>query len=778
MKLTIPEIAAITGGTVIGSPSGATYTALLTDSRSLDSASGTVFCAIRTDSSDGHRYIDQMARAGVDAFIVEDLPARLPSGCAAIRVPSVSRAIEAIGVWCRDALSGTVVAVTGSAGKTVVKEMIYRGMLGVRRVHRSPRSWNSRLGVPLTLTEMPADTEVAVVEVGIDSPGDMEAHARMLRPQVGVLTAITGEHAAGFNSTEAKIREKARLFASCDIIFYDSSSPLSGRVLHDMYPAKRLVAIEGLGADDTDNRLAAAVAGELGAPGVAPTAPVSSRLDVHEGVNDCLMVYDNFTHDLRSLRSALDFMRRRAVSRRSNTVVLGDLLHAPADDPTAMYTAAGAMMARFGIGRVIAAGQEAAAYSDCLTAVPRVESTTDFCTDYDIALFSCETILIFGGSEAGFADIRDRLENPRHDTVMEVNLDALVHNFNHYRSLLHPTTGIIAMVKASAYGTGAPGVAHTLQAQGAAYLAVAVADEGVELRRAGIDMPIMVLNPITTNYKALFDYRLEPSVFSMTELHTLLARAERFGVKDYPVHIKLDTGMHRVGFVADELPELVETLKGAPRLRVATIFSHLATADCLDLDDYTARQLDSFKSMSEYVQSALPYPTRRHVLNTAGAMRYPDNQYDLVRPGIGLYGVSPLPGPSPLRVVASLYTTIFSIKHWDAGTTIGYGCRGRLTRPSVIATLPIGYADGLDRHLSCGRASFFVRGVRCPVVGNICMDQCMIDVTDVPGAATGDRVEIFGEHVPVEEIAATLGTIPYEILTSVSPRVKRIYFRE
>jgi len=778
MNLTLTEIAAITGGAVIGSPDKGTYTSLLIDSRSLDTPEGTVFCAIRTDSSDGHRYIAALAHAGVDAFLVEDLPTPLPAGCTAIRVPSVTRAIESIGTYLRDGFTGTMVAVTGSAGKTVVKEMLCRGLLGVRRIHRSPRSWNSRLGVPLTLAEMPAGTEVAVVEVGIDSTGDMEAHARMLRPQVGVLTAITDEHDAGFSSLEAKVREKARLFDSCDTIFYDSTSPLAGRILHAMYPSKRLVAVEGSGAADTDNRLAAAVAEHLGAPAVAPTAPVSSRLDVHEGVNDCLMVYDNFTHDLRSLRSALDFMRRRAVARRTNTVVLGDLLHAPADDPAALYRAAGDMMARYGIGRVIAAGAEAAAYASELGAVHRVESTPDFCADYDIDLFSGETILIFGDTDAGFADIRDRLESPRHDTVLEVNLDALVHNFNYYRSLLRPSAGIIAMVKASAYGTGAPGVARTLQAQGAAYLAVAVADEGVELRRAGIDMPIMVLNPITTNYKALFDYRLEPSVFSLLELQTLLSRAGRFGVTDYPVHIKLDTGMHRVGFIESELTALTEALRNQSRLRVATIFSHLATADCLDRDDYTEAQLDAFERMSSRILDALPYPARRHVLNTAGAMRYPGRQYDLVRPGIGLYGISPLPGPSPLRVVASLYTTIFSLKHWDAGTAIGYGCRGVLARPSVVATLPIGYADGLDRHLSCGAASFIVRGVRCPVVGNICMDQCMIDVTDVPEVALGDRVEIFGAHAPVETLADTLGTIPYEILTSVSPRVKRIYFRE
>ena len=776
MNLTLTEISSIVHGTLAGAaPDDTRYTTLLTDSRSLGDPRGCVFCALHTDASDGHRYIADMARAGVRAFIVEQLPASAHPEAAYVVVPSVIRAIEAIGTHIRDHFDGTLVAITGSAGKTVVKEMLYRDLLGHTEVYRSPRSWNSRLGVPLALADMPGDCRVAILEVGIDSPGDMETHAHMLRPDLGILTAITAEHDAGFSSREAKVREKARLFASARAIIYDSTAPLSGLTLHRLYPDRELIAVEGGSAADTDNRIAARAAEWLGAPASAPSEPVSSRLDVHDGVNDCLMIYDNFTHDLPSLRSALDFMRRRAVERRSSTVILGELLRPAGSDAEEVYARAAAMMADFGVERVIYVGEHMPA---SLRRLPRAEATANFCADYDIDSFSAETILIFGDAADGFDDIRDRLESPRHDTVLEVNLDSLVHNFNYYRSLLEPQTGIIAMVKAQAYGMGAPGIARTLQAQGAAYLAVAVIDEGVELRRAGITMPIMVLNPITTNYKALFDYRLEPSVFSRGELDTLLRRAERWGIEDYPVHIKLDTGMHRVGFVEDELDGLATALNAQSRLRVATVFSHLATADCLDQDDYTDMQLSAFRRMSDRLIGSLPYPVRRHVLNTAGAMRYPAHRYDLVRPGIGLYGVSPLPGPSPLKVVASLYTTIFSIKRWDAGTTIGYGRRGVLTRPSVIATLPIGYADGLDRHLSCGAGRFIVRGVSCPVVGNICMDQCMIDVTDVAGVELGDRVEIFGANAPVEAIADTLGTIPYEIIASISPRVKRIYVRE
>lgn len=789
MNLTLEDISRITHGTPGGSDNTARIVStLLTDSRSLASPDGAMFCAIATGSSDGHHYITDMLRRGVRMFMVEHVPDALAAapGAAWIQVGSVRDAIAAIGSAIRDAYSGTLVAITGSAGKTVVKEMIYRALLPCGGVYASPRSWNSRLGVPLALTEMPADTHTAIIEVGIDSTGDMETHARMLRPDIGVLTSITAEHDGGFASREEKIREKLRLFAACPVIVYDNSDPMVAAIVGEMYPDRRLAGVNAQDPDATDRAIATAVLTELHADTAAigridGTAPVSSRLDVHEGINDCMMICDNFTHDLRSLRSALDFARRRAIAQRTDTVIMSDLLHPDTADTAALYARAAAMLADFGITRLIAVGPELKKHSNTLAPIPRVEYTPDadsFLRDYDINSFSSETILIAGEPKGAFHAIKDRLESPRHDTIFEINLDSVVHNFNYYRSLLRSGTGLVAMVKASAYGTGAVGIARTLQAQGAAYLAVAVVDEGVELRRAGITMPIMVLNPITTNYKALFDNRLEPSVFSMREFELLRREARRCGAAHFPVHIKLDTGMHRVGFLEDELPALAETLLATDELRAASIFSHLATADCLDMDDYTDMQLDTFDRASGYLMQRLPNPVKRHILNTAGIMRYPDRQYDLVRLGIGLYGVSPVPGNSPLKPVASLLSTIISIKHWPAGTTVGYSRRGVLTRPSVIATIPIGYADGVDRHLGCGASSFVVRGVECPTVGNICMDQCMIDITDVPDAAIGDSVEIFGCRMPVERLAATLGTIPYELLASVSPRVKRIYYRE
>ena len=403
---------------------------------------------------------------------------------------------------------------------------------------------------------------------------------------------------------------------------------------------------------------------------------------------------------------------------------------------------------------------------------------SEFLSKYDIDRFNSELILIKGAPDSGFSCIKDVLESPRHDTIMEINLDAAAHNFNYYRSLLAPGTGLIAMVKASAYGVGSLELAKTLQSCRAAYLAVAVADEGVELRRAGITMPILVLNPITNNYSALFDRRLEPTVFSLKEYFTLKNEARRRGITNYPIHIKLDTGMHRLGFIQSELPELCRYLSDPSVLRVESVFSHLATADCIDMDDYTEMQLNNYASMTDLMLSLMPYPFKRHILNTAGISRYPQYHYDMVRLGIGLYGVDPLGENPALETVARLSTTVIAKRSWPAGTTIGYGRRGLLKRDSVVATIPIGYADGIDRHFGCGAASFAVRGTMCPTIGSICMDLCMIDVTDVPGVQVGDVVEIFGPAAPIHRLSDVQGTIPYEILTSVSPRVRRIYFRE
>ena len=764
-------------------PADGVVTDFLFDSRSLEDPSGTLFCAISTDSCDGHTFIPLLYRSGVRMFMVDHLPEFHDSYADAtfIVTDSVPDAIAALASAHRNRIAGTVAAITGSAGKTVVKELIYHTLcLATDNAARSPRSWNSRLGVPMSLLEAPADSRVVLIEAGIDGCGDMEHHAAVIRPETGILTSITAEHDSGFASREMKIREKLKLFKDARTIIYDATDSCVDRIVRETYPDTRLMPVKASHDEDIDRAIADAFLKTQGMSLPADIECVSNRIDVHEGVNDCMMFYDAFTHDLRSLRQSLDMMRRRSTSTRTSTLILSDLLHGPTADLPALYDCLARTAAVYGISRVIAIGPELKKYlkgKEYGLEVENVSTVDDFLKEYDINRFSSESILIAGSPATCFTKIKAALEAPRHDTIFEIDLDAVVHNFNYYRSLLKPGTGLVGMVKASAYGTGALEVAKTLQAQGASYLAVAVVDEGVELRRGGITMPIVVLNPVTTNYPALFRYRLEPSVFSLRELHILVDEARKNGINSFKAHIKLDTGMHRVGFVEDEIPDLIEALTQSPEMRVASVFSHLATADCPDQEAYTQLQLDTYDRLSQRIADALPYRPLRHLLNTAGIMTHPEYQYDMVRLGIGLYGVSPLGHDDHIKPVATLKSTVISLHRWPAGTTIGYGRRGVLQRESLIATVPIGYADGLNRKLSRGAASFIVRGTECPTIGNICMDQCMIDVTDAKNVSIGDEVEIYGKNMPVEHLAEVLDTIPYELLTWVSPRVKRVYYR-
>lgn len=757
---------------------------ILTDSRSSTDTTDALFFAIRTDVNDGHRYLADLYRRGVRAFVVDHIPDIMLHAADAdfIVVDDVSRALKQIARRVREEFRIPVVGITGSRGKTVVKELLFHALTkaGVK-VARSPRSWNSQLGVPLSIWQLEPDTDIAVFEAGIDRVGQMAGLAEIIRPNIGIMTEITDEHENGFTSREEKIVEKAALFSSCDTIICPAADTVACDIIKSLYPGKTVICV---GSGDNLNRSLAAEA--LKVLGYDPTLAndideVSTRLDVYDGVNDCLMIYDEFSNDLDSVGRALDFMMRRTTTSRRNTLITGDLLHRPDADTQKLYRQFADMLKSRGIDRLIAIGEEIGRHADAfdpMMATEFVRDTDRFISDYDISRFDSELILIKGDKD--FAAIKDLLEKPRHQTIFEVNLDSVVHNYNAFKSLVKSSTGIIAMVKASAYGTGSLEIAKTLQSQGASYLAVAVVEEGVALRRAGITMPIMVLNPMTTNYQALFNYRLEPAVFSLRELDILLEHARLHDMHGYPIHIKLDTGMHRVGFIPTEIEALAKVLNETDRVATSSVFSHLATADCLDENAYTQSQFDSFEAMTGRLKSLLKNDFRRHILNTAGIMRFPGYQYDFVRLGIGLYGISPLPPEEThidLRPVASLNSTIISLKTWDADTTIGYSRRGQVKSPSVIATIPIGYADGIDRHFGCGRSSFIVNGKPCPTIGNICMDLCMIDVTGAD-AKIGDRVEIFGKDAPVENLATARGTIPYEILTSVSPRVHRIYYRE
>lgn len=796
---------------------------LLTDSRSLTFPRTSLFFAIPTKENDGHRYVRQLYDTGVRNFVVNRVPQEMEGVRDAnfLVVPDTVGALQQVARRLTPR-AAEVVAITGSAGKTTIKEWLFQMLEPTCAVTRSPRSYNSRIGVPLSLWEVAPKTDVAIIEAGVSHTGEMQPLAEIIDPDTVIFTNLGPEHSHGFASPLEKAREKALLARAPHVrtLIYCTDSELIAEVLKDIDVPHRLswsrrdpqapIFIEKTETSGPMTLVSYRFKGEshaltvpfisdgeledafhalayLLSRGIAPEEiaamfttlhPIATRLNVSDGVNGCTLIYDSYTSDYSSLLPALDFLRRRLADGRTSTVILSDLRHE--SRRPGVYGDIARLLRATGIRRVIGVGPEMQANIAMFGPdAVAFSSTSELLKSLSTSDFQNETILIKGAPEFGFERLPEMLEARKHETVLEVNLDAVVKNFNYFRSHLAPGTGLIAMVKASGYGAGSYEIAKTLQAQGAAYLAVAVLDEGIELRQRGITMPIIVMNPKVVNYRSMFAYRLEPEIYSMEMLRDVAREAAKNRISQYPLHIKLDTGMHRMGFVEEELPEMLDFLATQDNVTIASVFSHLATADCPDMDDYTLLQLDRFKSYTDYIAERWPKPFLRHVLNSAGILRFPQYGYDLARLGIGLYGANTLPPEMerPLANVSTLRTVIIALRHWRKGETIGYGRRGVLERDSVIATIPIGYADGMNRHFGNGNITVLVGGKEAPTVGNICMDACMIDVTGID-CHVGDAVEIFGPNMSVQRLADVLGTIPYEVLTSVSPRVKRVYYRE
>lgn len=808
-----------------GSGKDIEITTLLTDSRELEDAAGTLFFAIATRGNDGHRYIPELYRRGVRAFVVTRIPEGMEhhDDAVFIVVDDVVKALQRVAA--RDAgFGGHLLAVTGSRGKTTLKEWIFQLMEPLDDISRSPRSYNSQIGVPLSMWELNPAARLGIIEAGISRVGEMQSLAECIQPDTVIITNIGSAHAEGFPDEYVKACEKARL-ASLPVtgtVIYGKDYTLIDRAVKEMAPGKQILLwsytddtadlyIRKGEVSDGMTRLICCYKGKeftIQAPleserdyenaanalafmlyrGVTPEViaerfahlhKIGTRLNVIEGVNGCVLIHDSYTSDFSSLRPALHFARRRRPQDSGLTLILSDLQH-ESPDLDELYGRIARLVSGAGVTRFIGIGPVISRYGGLFG--PNSEfykDTAEFMRHRSASDFENETILIKGSPEARFEDIVEMLEARRHETVLEVNLDAMVSNYNYFRRHLPSETGIVCMVKASGYGAGSYEIAKTLQDCGASYLAVAVLDEGIELRRKGISMPVMVMNPRVANYRAMFANHLEPEIYSMAMLEDVIREADKNGVENYPIHIKLDTGMHRMGFVEEELPALMDILASTAAVKARSVFSHLATADCPDMDDYTELQLGRFRKWTDYIQSRSDHKILRHVLNSAGILRYPEHHYDMARLGIGLYGANTLPPEmeEPLAVVSTLRTVIIAIREWKAGETIGYGRRGVLTRDSRIATIPIGYADGMNRHFGRGAISVTVNGRQAPTVGNICMDACMIDVTGID-CKVGDAVEIFGRQTPLSRLSDLLDTIPYEILTSVSPRVKRVYFRE
>ena len=830
MNYSIEKITTLIGARRIGE-TDAQIGWLLTDSRSLCFPEETLFFALKSTRNDGHRYIEDLYRRGVRNFVVEakGIAEYCPNGSVTtmadanfLIVPSPLAALQRLAERHRDEFNIPIVGITGSNGKTMVKEWLYQLLLPSQKIVRSPRSYNSQIGVPLSVWLLNEQTEIGIFEAGISQPGEMMALRDIIQPTIGVLTSLGSAHQENFRSMEEKCLEKLELMHDTEAMVYCSDNDIVSRCIRRMqYKGEKIAwsqcdeqvalfvkRIENKGqsarityiwqgeentysipfideASIEDTITCAAVALRLGlTPGqladrMPKLEPVAMRLEVKEGQRGCLLINDSYNSDINSLDIALDFMQRReSAGSLTKTLILSDIFQT-GTPPDKLYAQVSDLAVKRGINKFIGIGPELSAQADRIQIADKqfFADVNHFLSSDAFAALHHELILLKGARPFGFDQITEQLEQKVHETILEVNLNAVVENLNYYRSFLKPETKMVCMIKADGYGAGAVEIARTLQDHRVDYLAVAVADEGVTLRKAGITANIMIMNPEMTAFKTMFDYDLEPEVYSFRLLDALIKAARKEGITGWPVHIKLDTGMHRLGFdPVDDMDELIDRLKHQNAVIPRSVFSHFVGSDSDDFDSFSAQQFALFEEGSSKLQSAFSHKILRHIDNSAGIEHFPERQLDMCRLGLGLYGIDSRDNRI-LNTVSTLKTTILQMHHVPAGETVGYSRKGKLDRDSVIAAIPIGYADGLNRHLGNRHGYCLVNGQKAEYVGNICMDVAMIDVTDIP-CQEGDQVEIFGEHLPVTVLSDAIDTIPYEVLTGVSNRVKRVYFQD
>ena len=785
---TISEIATLTGAHRLGDKE---YQIdwLLTDSRSLCFPESTLFFALRSVRGDGHRFIEELYNRGVRNFVVDHQPeAELPEANLLL-VPDTRKALQRLAERHRETFDIPVIGITGSNGKTTVKEWLYQMLMDDYTVTPSPRSYNSQIGVPLSVLGLWSQSQIGIFEAAISQPDEMNALQAIIQPTIGIFTCLGSAHQENFESMEQKCNEKLKLFHNAHSLIYPADDPIVSKCVEEMRFQGRLVPWHstGKGAIEDNKEICRTACRLLGLSEeviqerIARLEPVAMRLEVKSGQKGCTLINDSYNSDLSSLDIALDFLNRRPEREGlRRMLILSDIQQTgiPADT---LYTHVSQMARQRGIEQILAVGPTLCTSKDCFAewgdACRFYTQTEELLQSQEFQLISHSIILIKGARSFHFEQITDRLEQKVHETILEVDLGAVVKNLNHYRSFMKPGTRMVCMVKADAYGTGAVEVAKTLQDHRVDYLAVAVADEGVTLRQAGVTANIIIMNPEMSSFRTLFQYSLEPEVYSFRLLEALISEAEREGVVGFPIHIKLDTGMRRMGFDPEhDMDALIQRLQHQSAVVPCSVFSHFVGSDSDSFDDFSRHQFALFQKGSDQLQSAFRHHILRHICNSAGIIHFPEYQLDMVRLGLGLYGVDSRTNKT-LYNASTLRTTILQIHNVPAGESVGYSRRTMLTRDSRIASIPIGFADGLDRHLGNRHGYCLVKGQKAEYVGNICMDVCMIDVTDIP-CSEGDSVIIFGEELPTSTLAEWLDTIPYEIMTSVSNRVKRIYFQE
>jgi Alr-MurF fusion protein len=815
----INQIAAIIQGQWLQQGGTGSIAHLLTDSRRLLFPQATLFFAIKTNRQDGAVFIGELYSKGVTNFVVgpDYIPISDLLGANILQVKDVLAAMQLLTASHRSQYQLPVIGITGSNGKTIVKEWLYQLLEADYNIVRSPKSYNSQTGVPLSVWSIDAAHTLGIFEAGISLPGEMEKLEKIIQPTIGVLTNIGAAHDEGFDNTAKKKAEKCKLFSNVqalvcreDLVCGNLSEAAqlftwgqSSNATLQITSTKKIAAQTIISAvyrqgsiqvainytDDAavENAITCwCVLLHLGidtniiASRMLQLQPVAMRLQLKQGINNCAVINDSYSADINSLSIALDFLQQQQ-QHTKRTVILSDIVQS-GKAPAALYTEVAHILQSKNIGRLIAVGPQVSSHAAVFSGISETvffPSTTALIQHFHTLHFAGETILVKGARIFEFEQVIQLLEQKVHQTVLEINLTAIAHNFKAYQRLLQPGTKMMAMVKASGYGSGSFEIANLLQFYKADYLAVAYTDEGVELRKTGIRLPIMVMNAEEASFETLVQHNLEPEIFSAGMMQAFETHLKESGISHYPVHIKLDTGMHRLGFEAADTDMLCRALQTSSSFKVQSVFSHLAASDDPEHDAYTMEQAEVFLSCAAKIQEVLGYPVLRHIANTSAIHRHPALQLDMVRLGIGLYGVDGSPAmQQQLRNVTTLKTTIAQIKKVTAGQTVGYSRRGVMQRDAVIATVRIGYADGYPRLLGNGAGAMLVHGQPAKVAGNVCMDMTMLDVTDIADVKEGDTVIVFGEGLPVGEMAQQAQTIAYEILTGISQRVQRVYYEE
>lgn len=806
---------------VIGKLSGASTNVikhLISDSRTITDYNQSVFFALASERNNGHKYLNDLYKNGLRCFVVSE-NVKLPKDCAVIKVKNSLSALQQLAAHHRQQFSLPVIAITGSNGKTMVKEWLYALLKNNFNICRSPKSYNSQIGVPLSVWNLNNEHTVGIFEAGISTNKEMPKLEKIIKPNIGVFTNLGDAHSDGFSGLKQKIAEKFLLFDNCTVIVVNG---LNAKQIPTKYKSKKIILIgkekgssiqikktviesnstkielvygaknynlEIPFTDSASISNAITCFGVLLATGLEPEKYYSSfkelpsialRLEIKNGINNCVLINDFYNSDLDSLKIALNYLNQQT-RNSSKTVILSDIEQS-GQSAKNLYKEIAKLLKQYKINSLIGVGKNISANAGAFSIDKTFfEDTGEFEKAFTAGnlKFKDSTILLKGARSFGFEKISQLLQQKSHDTVLEINLNKLTENINYYRSLLKPETQIMCMIKATGYGSGSAEIAKTLQHIGVNYLAVAYADEGVELRNAQINLPVMVMSPEEDSLEDIINFNLEPEIYSFRILELFCKALEKSGnAEAYPVHIKIDSGMHRLGFEEKDFELLASTLLKYPQLKVKSVFSHLAGSDNSDLDDFTQQQISVFEKACSILKNKLEYDFIKHICNSGGVTRFKNAHYNMVRLGIGMYGVGVnTEEQNKLQNVSALKTRISQIKNVKAGDTVGYNRNGKVMNDITIAVIPIGYADGFKRELGNGKFAVYINKIACKTIGNICMDMCMVDVSNI-NCKEGDDVIVFETFGQIHNLSVAMNTIPYEVLTSISGRVKRIYVQE